>query len=65
MPSEYMDHKVGVASSQSSIILICSVKQQRELLISFRCFVVNGIDNRCTGEATIRDSPEEEWFYRW
>lgn len=26
LPSEYMDHKVGVASSQSSIILIWSVK---------------------------------------
>ncbi len=34
-------------------------------LISFSCFGVNEINNRCTRWATMRRPPKQEWFYRW
>ena len=35
------------------------------MLISFSCFGVNEINNRCTRWATMRRPPKQEWFYRW
>ena len=49
----------------TSLIMMWSVKQQRGLLISFRCIGVDGINNRCTRGATMRRPPKQDWFCMW